>query len=173
MEHDKHYLLSDKDLKRIFNDQVKIIKYKKIKEYNDLSELLMPYGRTIILIETSPNRGHWTCCFVGEGKQEGKIFYFDSYGVPPDGQLKNIDYDTRRMLGEGQEDLIPLFHNYNILYNKHKLQAHIKGTATCGRWCTARMILNNLNSDQFAKLFLNKKNKPDDIITNATNFYLE
>jgi len=173
MELDKHYLLSDKDLKRIFNGQVKIIKYKKIKDYNDLSELLLPYGRTIILIETSPNRGHWTCIFCGEGKQKGKIFYFDSYGVAPDGQLKNIDDDVRLMLGEGQEDLIPLFHNYDILYNKYPLQARIKGTATCGRWCAARMILNNLNSSQFAKLFLNKKNKPDDIITNATNFYLE
>lgn len=176
MQHDKgdrRYLLSDKDIRQIFKDQIKIIKYSEIKYYNDISELLAPYGRTMILIETSPNRGHWVCCFTGVQKQANKIFYFDSYGVIPDGQLKKIDKVTRHKLGEGLSDLVPLFHNYDILYNNHQLQSKIPGTATCGKWASCRMLLNNLNSDQFAKLFLNKKIKPDNIITNILNYYLQ
>ncbi len=168
----KSYLLSDTDLKNIFNGKLKIIKYSNIKHYNDLSELLEPYGRTVILIETTPNRGHWTCLFEGSGKQKNNIFYFDSYGVKPDGQLDRINYNTRVMLGQESKDLIPLFHNYLIRYNIHQLQSKGKDIATCGRWCAARMILNNLNSDEFASLFMNKEIKPDDIITNATNFFL-
>jgi len=178
---DKAYLLSDSDLMKIFNNKLKIIKYSDVKYYNDLSELLAPYGRTVILIETSPNRGHWTCIFEGTGKEKynifkgqkkKNIFYFDSYGVIPDGQLKRIDYNIRLMLGEGSKDLVPLFHNYMIKYNVHRLQEKKKGIATCGKWCAARMILNNLNSDEFAELFLNKEIKPDDIITKVMYYFL-
>ena len=52
--------LSDGDIKRFLKGHTKIIQYKDLKKYNNIDDLLAPYGHVIILYMTAPNYGHWT-----------------------------------------------------------------------------------------------------------------
>lgn len=168
-KHDKSYALSDSDIRNIFNNKIKIIKYSEIKHYNDIEDLLYPYDKTVILWEKEPSRGHWTILFRNKKKI---IYFFDSYGYACEEELKYIDSTAKHQLMQGNGDLIRLFHNCRILYNKYQLQSKIPGIRTCGRWVICRVIFDDLNSKQFANMFLNKGSKPDDIITSVTNFLL-
>ena len=60
--------------------------YAYLKDYNNLIELL-PYqiSACFILLKTSYHAGHWTVIC----RYYNNIYYFDSYGVQPDGELKH------------------------------------------------------------------------------------
>ena len=57
-----HKPLSDDDLRRVLGDDLKILKYSDLDNYNDLDELLPnPVDYCIILYEERLNSGHWVC----------------------------------------------------------------------------------------------------------------
>jgi len=78
-----NYALSGSDLKNIFDGELKIILYDKIKNYKHIDDLLHPFNRVCILYNWEPCEGHWTCLFRGD---DHKIYFFDSFGSMPDGK---------------------------------------------------------------------------------------
>lgn len=71
------YLVSSIDLKNKIHHKLKIIQYKQLYNINNLLTLLPnKLSILIILINTSPNSGHWTCLV----RQDMLLTYFDSYG---------------------------------------------------------------------------------------------
>jgi hypothetical protein len=89
MNKDLAYLVSNIDLQRKFKsapDQIMIKLYPELNDIEDIMDIL-PSDKCVcfILLETSEESGHWTClCRNGSC-----IYYFDSYGVAPDGELSD------------------------------------------------------------------------------------
>lgn len=133
--------LTDGDLKRYLGDvDSKIIKYSELADFASVNELL-PRDRDfkVLLIEDSPNKGHWAV-LLRYGKT---IEYFDSYGKKPDyhkamfGKLRNL------ALGQHEDyltDLIKRSKGFKVVYNTTHFQKVKQGINTCGRWILLRII---------------------------------
>lgn len=137
--------ITDLDLERYFPEtnhyKNNVIKYSELANYKSIEELL-PNDKSykIILIEQNYNSGHWTCLL----RYGNTIEWFDSYGLPVDGELKFINSVKRRLLGEGRKTLTELLSKVkdkNIVYNKVKLQKLCNKSATCGRWVILRILM--------------------------------
>ena len=89
MDKDLAYLVSNIDLQKKFKatpDKIMIKLYPELNDTEDIMDIL-PSDVCVcfILLKTSEQSGHWTClCRNGNC-----IYYFDSYGVAPDGELSN------------------------------------------------------------------------------------
>ena len=141
------YMFSEKDFKRYFDIEGKILKYSELSRYNNIEELL-PHDKDfkIILTETEPNTGHW-CCLLRKDK---KVIWFDSYSVPPDGELKFISRMMNKMLNQEVHQIHRLFKTckqFGLVpdYNHYKYQAESDDICTCGRWVTWFVLMSNLN----------------------------
>ena len=141
------YLVSNVDIiNKLKNFTVKIILYKDLKKFRNIIELLpTEYCAVCILIKTTINSGHWTCVV----KQNNTLYYFDSYGVKIDGELKNIAPHLRYDLNEKTKYLTKLLMNTNFIVkqNMHKYQDYSENISTCGKWITVFIdfILSNKN----------------------------
>ena len=51
--------LSDDEIKNALDGKVNIVKYSELKNMKHIDELLGKYGRSVILVETKKNNGHW------------------------------------------------------------------------------------------------------------------
>jgi hypothetical protein len=104
----------------------------------------------IILYESSPNYGHWTCVFK---RKDNKIEHFDSYGYFPDKQLGFVDKKTNKMLGQGFKYLSRLLHDCpeDIHYNHFCYQGD--DSSTCGRWCIMRLFFHEFDEYLFHEIF--------------------
>jgi len=150
--------LSDTDIKRFLKNKTKIIQYKELSKYNNIDDLLYPYGHVILLYMTGHNYGHWTL-IMRRGQNE--IHFFDSYGYKPDEEFNFIDNEFRAVSNQIYKKIVFMLLNspYNITYNEYKLQS--KSTkkqqiSTCGRWCLGRLINGHLDEHQFAEFFKGK-----------------
>jgi hypothetical protein len=132
-------MIGSDDFPRFFNnfDSNKIIKYSELQNYNTITELLPElFDYRFILIEEQENTGHWTVI----ARNKNNIYYFDSYGVKPDGEWQYISYFIRKMLNEETNQLTILLNSakkegFNVESNKVKYQSDKKGINTCGRYC--------------------------------------
>lgn len=155
------YALSAKDIKKIFKNKIKILLYSELSDYDNIVDVLEPYGRVAILYywEAPDARGrghyfgHWQNCFIN---CNGNIEVFNSFGGKIDDTLKQLGMDFRRKHNEEYKYLTKLLLDYpgDVEYNKKQLQGKI-GSATCGRWICYRMLRDDLNIDEFNKLFTN------------------
>jgi hypothetical protein len=135
--------ITDEDLNRHLglNAYNEIIKYSDLAGVNSIYDIL-PKDKSykVILIEDSPNHGHW-CSIYRYGDT---IEWFDSYGLKYDGELKFINRCIKKMLGEDKHyltDLLKKVKDRKVIYNKKKLQKLKNGINTCGRWVILRTIM--------------------------------
>jgi hypothetical protein len=159
--------LSDRDIREMLGEDVKVVLYPDIYKYTTLDELLAPFNKVVILYTTQDHYGHW----VSLHRWKNTVYFFDSYGLQIDDQLEFVpdvylqeNYQPirylRLLLGNSK---------YNIDYNDRQLQLRGEGVTTCGRWCVARLSLPQLTADQFAQLFrATKKFMPDDLVVRFT-----
>ena len=164
-------MLSNDDLKRLLKD-CKILEYKDLKNYNSLYDLLSKnIDYAIILIEFKQNQGHW-CCLT---RNNNNFYWFDSYGVKPDGELKFINSFMRKLLGENNYDLTKLIKQTitqggTFGYNKKKYQVLTDGINTCGKWVYIfiKLFLLDHNPSEFRTIMKqlkeNNPEKPYDIL---------
>ncbi len=162
------YSLTSGDIYKFFNGKVKILTFKDIAKYDTLEELLYPYNRVVILFERSKGVGHWTSLHKNRA---GDIYFFDSYSIKPENQLK-YSAGKNRYLKQRQKTLLRLFDGHTVKYNPVALQAWKKGISTCGRWVISRLSCDHLNSYEFADLIKSQTDNPDQFITDATNNFL-
>lgn len=124
--------MSDEDLHKYFPN-AKIVKYSEIPRETPVEEF-MKIGEVIFLLyEHELNSGHWCC--IARGPKA--VFYFDSYGNPPDYPLRWTDEETREELGENEKVLTRMFQmsKVPVYYNTEDYQSKKDGISTCGRWC--------------------------------------
>ena len=164
-------MFSESDFKRYFNIENKIMKFSELAQYENIQELL-PNDNDfkIILTETRPNSGHW-CCLL---RKNNKVIWFDSYGVPPDGELKFISRMMNKMLNQEVHQihrLMKTYHRFGLTtdYNHHHYQSESEEVSTCGRWCCWFLLMSNLNyslkeMEEFMERQVLEQDKPPDIL---------
>jgi len=142
--------LGDDDIKYYLPDAT-IMKNSDLKKYSSIEQLL-PKDKSyaIILYETEPNKGHWTCISRYKNKNKKDVIeFFDSLADDgsPDSPLKWNSKKTNKLLGQGKPVLTKLLKESNIpvIYNKFKFQSegnNIDGQNinTCGRHCIFRLL---------------------------------
>lgn len=159
--------LSSVDLSNLLGGKVRILTYKQLRKFNNIYDVLKPFGKAILLYETSKNWGHWVCLF--KDPKSRVIEHFDSYGIRPDDEIKFVPQYFRKEGGADLPHLTALLYKSGapIRYNHYKLQSKRKGVSTCGRWCVLRLIFRDLDEHQFKKLFDGKGDK-DVYVTNLT-----
>lgn len=159
------YALSNTDIMNYLNHQTKIIKYSDVHTYNNIQNLLQPYGNCFILYETSPNHGHWVVITYSNKV----ITFFDPYGGRPDSQFafippefaaasyQNYPYLTRLLQESGMK----------VVYNPYQFQKLEPGIRSCGRWCILWTKCKDMTLKDFAKIFLGKDF--DDVVAFLTS----
>jgi len=162
--------LSGNDILKFFNGKVKIVLYSDLRKYNNIDQLLNPYGRVAMLYyrEKEPNYyGHWISLIK---TNRNTVEVFDPYGTFIDDTLKSINTDFRKENYQYTPYLSKLLleqKKYKVEYNDVPLQEMKQGTNTCGRWAIVRMALRDVPVEMFQKIF-SKKNKGDDLVSLLT-----
>lgn len=159
--------LSGQDIINGLNGNVKVITYQDIRNYDNLDDLLHPYNQVVILYETSEGYGHWVCLY----SENGKITFFDSYGLKPDEELKFIPKYFRKENDTDYPLLTYLLYQsgYKVEYNQHRLQKSLRDVNTCGRHCIVRLKYKEIPIDTYAKILRSfKPYNPDNIVTMLT-----
>jgi hypothetical protein len=155
---------SNHELEQKMGYNIPIYKYSELINFNTIDELLGKNKECIILYETtSPDNGHWVCCF----KRGKTVSFFDSLGLMPDDQFHKISVKFRIDNGITKPYLTYLLSNYNgkVEYNEYELQTPDIHIATCGRWCVQRLKLKHLTPKQFYELYKPLNNyDSDDIV---------
>tara|TARA_R110002049_G_scaffold85169_4_gene216701 strand:- start:691 stop:1203 length:513 start_codon:yes stop_codon:yes gene_type:complete len=143
--------LSGEDILKALDYKCNIVQYKDLKNYNNIDELLGPYKKCVILYHTRRNYGHFTCVY----EYNNTIFFFDSYGIIPDDELKFLHKDLKKELNSQHRHLTKLLYNQNkpVEYNEYQLQKREKNIATCGRWVILRLKYPSISVDDFFQQF--------------------
>jgi hypothetical protein len=144
--------LSDSEI-HSFIPGLPIITYSDLDKYPAIEALLTPFSSScMILYETEPNSGHWTCLM----KYGNTVEYFDPYGKHPDEPLE-WGQDNER-LGQGHKHLTEMLQRAksNVAWNKTPFQKNKPGINDCGRHCILRlkMLKKGLNLKDYTH-FLN------------------
>jgi len=146
-----HYALSNSDIEQLLDGKVKILRYRDLRRYSTIDQLLQPFGKVFILYENRDGYGHWTLLHKLNSRN---IELFDSYGLRIDDELDYINKAYRKQSDQLKAHLSHLLIDspYRIHYNDTPLQQAKKGISTCGRWCVARAVNSNMSIDKFCSL---------------------
>jgi len=144
----KAYALSNDDIQAILEPDTKIFSYPNFNQMSHIDEAFDQFGRCIFLfLTTSKTSGHWLCMF----KKGNSIYYFDSYGDPPDAQREWLSQDELDALDESEPRLTQLLSasGYKVFYSTFKYQSDKRDINSCGRWVVARLICKDMTDLQF------------------------
>lgn len=161
------YALSDEDITGLLDGKATVMRYGDLQHFDSVDALLKPHGRVFILYESKPGYGHWT---VLHRLGPRDVELFDSYGLPIDDELKFIPQKYRKHSAQARAHLSQLLGHspYRVHYNNHHLQAVKKGINTCGRWCVARCVNNDMDIDTFYEKIMERCRtegmKPDEVV---------
>jgi hypothetical protein len=163
--------LSNSDILDLLNGKTKILTYTELTKYDDIDDILKPYGSCVILYLTKENYGHWTLIF----KQKPYLLsFFDSYGYFPDEEIKFVPEYFREVSKQNKPHLTALLYNatkkgYKVEYNEYKYQKKKSNVRTCGRYVVARLMFRHLDNEEFHKLLTkDKRYNPDFYVTLLT-----
>lgn len=160
--------LSGEELYNALLGETKIILNSELHKYSNLDDLMKPYNNICLLYESRPGYGHWVCLILH--KKDNIIEYFDPYGMFID---KPLEYTDKNYLSKSNQDFPYLSKlifdsNYNVIYNKHKLQSRQEDIATCGRHILARITLSDIPLNKYIKIIY-KNNNPDKNVSILTS----
>jgi hypothetical protein len=113
-----------------------IMKYSQLRDYTTIESLLPADGDyKILLLEEKPSVGH----YVAIMRQNGKYYYFNSYGSKFDTDLYLINRVMRSILGQSRKEITRLLGDTKIKWNTFKYQGPT--SSTCGRWCVLAITM--------------------------------
>lgn len=152
---------SNVELEEALGRPINVVRYTDLKKYKNIDDLLGKNGECIILYETSPDIGHWVCCFK---RGNNTISFFDSLGLMPDDQFHSICIKFRKSQGISIPYLTYLLDasNKKIEWNEYNLQDPDDSISTCGRWCVLRLRMKHLTPKKFYELFKTDNNLSSD-----------
>jgi hypothetical protein len=166
---------SDGDIKRLLDDDVRILKYPELANMTTLDEILGGNSCACILYMTKQNFGHWTALIKNPGGQSSTYEVFDPYGIFPDEELKYISEEFKDVSNQNRQHLSHIISDElasgkikEVFYNKYKLQSSMQDINTCGRWCGIRCLLKRFSIQEFCLLFIDQKLTPDEWVTTMT-----
>jgi hypothetical protein len=159
--------LSTVEIDKITNRTAKVTLFHTIKSMKSVQELFFEFNYHILFyaVEGS-DLGH----FVGLLYHQDRniVEYFDSYGESMDTIFDSATYEFERCKGVNylKELLIKdqARYGYKIEQNSVQYQNTRQSTATCGRHACVRIAFQFLNLEQYSKLLLGEKLKPDEIV---------
>lgn len=165
--------LSNEEMMKLVNGKSNLIQYPELANISNIDEILYPYGCCIILFLTRKSYGHWICLFK---VYPDTLEHFDSYGLYPDDELNfKMDPYFRKISNEDYPHLSYLLYNspYKLSFNQYQFQEKLKDIATCGRHVSMRILLRNLNLDDYKNLICSTDYTPDEVVTIITHALLE
>lgn len=163
--------LSGNDIYNACEKNIKIMKYSGFAKCNNIDEAFENYNAISILYEVQKSYGHWVLLL--RHPKIHTIEYMDSYGLFIDEPLKHIKEPFKTRSNQSFIYLSKLLNDsdYNIIYNKVKLQKLNKGVSSCGRHVCLRYIMRHIPLDKYVKIMKSdKNNNADDIATYLTAF---
>ncbi len=150
--------LTGEDVHKITQGKCNVLAYQELEKYNSIDDVLSKDGSAIILYQLTSLFGHWVSIFRVDDKT---LEYFDSYGLPVDGELKFSQEHLRRHKGNIVPHLTALIkqsdHGYKVIYNNIALQRLRKNENTCGRFASLRVRLRHIPLKRFQQLCLKNK----------------
>ena len=144
-----HKALSDSDIRKIWGQDTKVIKYSELASLNSLHELLPRLvDYRIITYEDSPIRGHQ----VGLIKYNDVFEHVDTYGIKPDKELQRFNMKKRLMLKHATPYLSNFLDDERYMYNSVRYQETEGAVNTCGSHVVNRIYrLKHYNMDLDAR----------------------
>jgi hypothetical protein len=164
----EEYPLGDSDIKKILGDNINILSYPKLQEYNNIDDIFDNLGRCILLFLTENEyTGHWLCMHKD---RYGAIHYFDPYGKGIDQSKKWLTRDKLAELDQDKPLLMNLLRKSGkeVYYNTHDFQIDREGINTCGRHCTVRLLFKDLDLNEYKDLIINTDLPPDEFVSIIT-----
>ena len=159
--------LSTIEIDKITNKTAKVTLFSSLKSVKSVSELFREYNYHVLFYAVeSKDMGH----FVGLLYHQDRniVEYFDSYGETMDTIFSSATYEFNQCKGVNylKELLIrdQAQYNYKLQQNTVQYQSKRESTATCGRHACVRIAFQFLNLEQYAKMMLDEKLKPDEIV---------
>jgi hypothetical protein len=166
--------VSDKQIKKLFDNKVRCISYDEIQNYRTLRSLLYPYNFCILLFvwdDIPSYNGHW----VYVGKYKDKICIFDSLGKDDIDTVSQVSNDVAKRTYQDHPYLSKLIveSKMDLIYNPRQIQQ--SHSATCARYAcyTARNLNKFKTFDDYLKLWTNDKKENDEKILTLTQNYFE
>jgi hypothetical protein len=142
--------LSDGDISSVVGiPKEAILKYSDLSEYRTIADLLPNNGDfKIILLEYSPNNGHWVVFY----KLDNKYFYFNSYGNAPDNDLNCLNRCVKIMLGQNVREFRRLLGKNKMIHSAKRYQRG--NSQVCGRLVCMRVMFLQMgyNQDEFNEI---------------------
>jgi len=133
--------------------------YDELQKFATLQEVLS-LGAAVVLLQiearNAPKVGHFIV-LIDHGNH---IEHFDSYGLTIDQEVAITQ----------EHHLTNLFRRSRkpIRENTKRLQTLRQDVNTCGRWVVARLLLRNVELDQFLKMIAYFHVNPDDLVSIMT-----
>ncbi len=146
----KNIALSNRDILKLLDNQSNIILYPDIHKFDNIDQLIQPYGSCIILYEAKPHYGHW-CALLKTNNTD--IEFFNPYGGIVDDSLDRIKDKYKIATNQAFPYLSYLMYksNYNLFYNEFQFQNDGSDNRTCGRHCVVRVLRSNLDIYEYKK----------------------
>ena len=145
--------------------------YRELRDITQIEQILKD-NSVVILYENKPKRGHWICIIRYIKNNVPTLEFFDSYGFFPDDEKNLISKEFLRNSNQKYNKIAELLleasNRYNVEFNDYKLQKKSSDIATCGRHVISRIILKNLDIDEYHEFLSSFKSyglKPDDVVT--------
>jgi hypothetical protein len=122
--------MSDADLNAYFPG-ARVVKYSEIPKNKSVMDWIRPNEVVFLLYEQEINQGHW----CGICRSDDAVYYFDSYGNPPEKPLswnspeKNEELQQEPGILKNMLYASPL----PVYFNDYDYQSKENGVSTCGR----------------------------------------
>ena len=149
--------LSGADILRITDHKTRLLPYEGLENVSSLETILRPHGSVVILYQTAEQFGHWVVLLDRGNKN---LEFYDPYGLDVDEELNiNNEFHLRKHNGLITPHLTALIKkgNWNVHYNKERLQRMLKDVNTCGRYCALRVRFKDEPMKKFNALLKNNK----------------
>ena len=142
--------LSGSDIKTFLDNQVEVMRYADLMDFENIDDVLGRSGAVILLYQTERDFGHYTALFRSEKDRKVLIFY-DSLGIGMDNELKFSRFNQRNMGGRIVKHLTRLTEagNYKVISNRDRLQKSLTDNNTCGRYAMLRIKFKHMSNQRF------------------------
>ena len=167
----KSVSLSGNDIYNACEKNILILKNSDMYRFKTIDQVFGQYNGVALLYELKPGYGHWVLLL--RHPKTHTIEFFDSYGFFIDDQLKFINKQFRKQSRQDKRYLSKLLldSDYNIIYNKKRVQKMKKGISSCGRHLCLRYMLRDTELDKYIDMLGSGKLKnTDDTVTYLTAF---
>jgi hypothetical protein len=162
--------LSNYQVFDLLNHKTRVLTYTELTKYDDINDVLEPFGCFVLLYLSKKDYGHW-CCVI---EHPDRIEFFDPYGTYIDDELENISGDFRKRSDQLFPHLTKLLFESGkpIEYNEYKFQKKGTNINTCGRHTAMRVLMKHLLLDDYhdfiTKTAKRLKTDPDGLVTLMT-----